>query len=378
MNNNRRSSIELLKVLAILLVIINHVIQTLCESNEYLVYQNYLIDITHVTRSGQQLLLAMLRYSGAFGNTLFFVCSAFFFLEKKESDKKKIFHILADVYIFSIFFLAIVLMTNRDNIDSKLIIKECFPTIFANNWYVTCYILFCFLYPLLNKIIYSLSQRELLRISMVLALLYILMCYIKNGLFFSSHLILWVTIYFVIAYIKIFMTCFCENRRYNIVLVTCGFAGGCGIIVLTNLLGLRFSFFADKLTYWDNNCSPFLIMTAIGLLNIVCGSNWKNKWVNAISSCSLLIYIIHENLLMRIYYRPRLWRYVYVNFERENHRCVLVWTFLLTMVIFMSSLLISLLYKKFVQNRIYIFCDKIMHRIKRLYNRLEICLLRIK
>ena len=226
MSNNRKSSIELLKVFAILLVVTNHVVQTLCESNEYVVYQNYLIDVTHATRNIQQLLLAILRYSGAFGNTIFFVCSAFFLIEKKESDKKKIFHIITDVYIFSIFFLIIVLITNHGNVDLKLIIKECFPTIFANNWYVTCYILFCILYPLLNKIIYCLSQRELLRISIVLTLLYIIMDYIKKDLFFPSHLILWVTIYFDIAYIKIFMTDFCENQKSNILLVICGFGGG--------------------------------------------------------------------------------------------------------------------------------------------------------
>ena len=226
MSNNRKSSIELLKVFAILLVVTNHVVQTLCESNEYVVYQNYLIDVTHATRNIQQLLLAILRYSGAFGNTIFFVCSAFFLIEKKESDKKKIFHIITDVYIFSIFFLIIVLITNHGNVDLKLIIKECFPTIFANNWYVTCYILFCILYPLLNKIIYCLSQRELLRISIVLTLLYIIMDYIKKDLFFPSHLILWVTIYFDIAYIKIFMTDFCENQKSNILFVICCFGGG--------------------------------------------------------------------------------------------------------------------------------------------------------
>ena len=67
-----------------------------------------------------------------------------------------------------------------------------------------------------------------------------------------------------------------------------------------------------------------------------------------------------------------------MNFEQENHSYVLVWTFLQIMVIFMVSLLISLFYKKFVQNKIYAFCDKIMHKMKMIYNRLEIHLLKIK
>ena len=374
----RKSGIELLKIFAILLIITNHVVQTLCEPNEFVSLQAYLMDISHATKNIQQLLVTMLRYSGVFGNTLFFVCSAWFFLGKKVQEKSKICHMIADVYVFSLLFLITVFITNNGNVDSKLIIKALFPTIFANNWYITCYILFCLLYPLLNKIIYSLSQQQLLRISMFLALLYIGMNYIKENLFFPSDLILWVTIYFVMAYIKLYMSRFCVSVRANVALFCVGVAGNCGIIILTNCLGLKISFFADKLMYWENDCSPFLILAAIGLFNIARRPNWKIKWINSLSGCSLLIYIIHENLLVRTYYRPVLWQYVYTEFEGEEHTYVLFWIFVLVVIIFIISLLIALLYKKLIQSRVYFVCDKIVQSVEKAYNQLEIRLLKIK
>ena len=35
-NKNRNSSVELLKIIAIIMIIINHVIQTLCTNNDYI------------------------------------------------------------------------------------------------------------------------------------------------------------------------------------------------------------------------------------------------------------------------------------------------------------------------------------------------------
>ncbi len=374
----RESGVELLKIFAILLIITNHVVQTLCEPNGYITYSDYLMDISHATRDAKQLILAMLRYSGVFGNTLFFVCSAWFLVDKQISNKRKICYMIADVWIFSIAFLGIALITNHGHVAVKLMIKELFPTTFANNWYITCYILFLLLYPWLNTIISKMTQPELFRSSILLALLYIVVNFIKDRMFFTSALILWVAIYFVVSYIKFFMCSFSDNLKANVILALVGLVGNYGIIFLTNALGLKISFFSDKVLYWDKNCSPFLIMAAIGLFNIVRRPGWKNKWINGISKCSLLIYIIHENLLVRTYYRPALWQYIYVRFEGGEYNHVLLWTFVQVLLIFVISLLISLLYKKFIQKYIHIICDKIVDKATVLYNRLEMRLLKIK
>ena len=218
----RESGVELLKIFAILLIITNHVVQTLCEPNGYITYSDYLMDISHATRDAKQLILAMLRYSGVFGNTLFFVCSAWFLVDKQISNKRKICYMIADVWIFSIAFLGIALITNHGHVAVKLMIKELFPTTFANNWYITCYILFLLLYPWLNTIISKMTQPELFRSSILLALLYIVVNFIKDRMFFTSALILWVAIYFVVSYIKFFMCSFSDNLKANVILALVG------------------------------------------------------------------------------------------------------------------------------------------------------------
>lgn len=236
-NFERHTGIELLKIFAIFLIITNHVVQTLSSPNEYVFNNGYIIDISLATDNIKYIILAMLRYSGVLGNNLFFISSAWFLLDKKVSDKKKLYFIMADVWIISVLFLISAFVTNHGSISAKLIIKSLFPITFSNNWYVTCYILFCLLYPFLNMIIYKMTHIQLFRTSILLALLYIFMNYIKDKLFFSSALILWVSIYFIVAYMKIYMLQILNSLKVNIIMLMIGMVGNYGSIFLINILG---------------------------------------------------------------------------------------------------------------------------------------------
>ena len=65
MKTSRYSGIELYKIIGILCVITSHII-----------YNDYLIDLNQATSNVQYLICAILRYSGAIGDTIFFVASA--------------------------------------------------------------------------------------------------------------------------------------------------------------------------------------------------------------------------------------------------------------------------------------------------------------
>lgn len=72
-NKERNSAIELLKIIGIILIVMSHVAQTISYKNPYIPIYNYVIDLTHATSNIQHLILSMLRYGGAIGNTIFLV-----------------------------------------------------------------------------------------------------------------------------------------------------------------------------------------------------------------------------------------------------------------------------------------------------------------
>lgn len=368
LKSKRNSCIELLKVFGIFLIVISHVIQTLHTQNAYVAENDYIINISRSTTDIQQFMLALLRYSGTLGNTIFFVCSAWFLLDSEKASKKKILQLLVDVWVVSIIILIVVYIIRDGNISKNLMIKQIFPTTFNNNWYITCYLLFYPLHPFLNWIIKKMEQKTLLKATLVLFFLYGCANYILPGLFFASSLVLWITIYFTIAYMKYYLTDLSNNMKSNILMLVIGLVGNLGIVCLTNFLGLHFGMFSNKLIRWCLFCSPFLLLVAISMLNIARNMRFDNRFVNYISSLSLLIYIIHENMLLRTFYRPVLWIYVHNQFGYEY---ILVWLFVLVIIVFAFGLIASIIYKHTIQKAVTTVCSWLYPVLQKIYRKIE-------
>lgn len=364
----RNSGIELLKIIAIFLVITFHVVQTLRSENRFISYNDYIVDVSVATTNIQTFILALLSYFGALGNTIFFVCSAWFLLRSSKHNKRKWFFMLFEIWIVSIAILIITIFIRHGDISGTLLIRSILPTTFSNNWYLTCYLLFYPIHPFLNSIIHTADKKHLFRISATLFLIYCCFNFINRAWFFPSRIILWVTIYFVMAYLQFYMKDFIDNTKYNLILLLFGFIGYIGIAITANVLGLHVSYLNDKTLHWATSCNPFLIAMSVALFNIMRKLTFKNKMINYISSLSLLIYIIHENILLRTYFRPAMWNYIYENYGYDN---VLLWVFALVFVVFIFGIVSSIIYDRTLRPLIRKIGDKIYSALRTIYLKIE-------
>jgi hypothetical protein len=289
-----------------------HTSQKLITGTEkYGINASYIYDISKASTSLQHILLIIIQYFGVWGNDIFFVCSAWFLLDNNRFKKKKEFFLFSEVWIISIIMLIAGLIVLHGDISTKNILKSIFPNTLGLNWYITCYLLFYPIHPILNKIILWMNQKTLLRTTIALSLLYIFINTIKEDLFFSSPLILWCAFYFLIAYLKFYLIDFSNNIKKNVWLFGANLIGILALIFATNVLGLHSSFFNDKDLHWAVNCNFFIIFMTIAMFNISRSIHFNNKFINYLSSLSLLVYIIHENLIMRRYIRPATWDFMY-------------------------------------------------------------------
>lgn len=269
-NADRQSAIELLKVFAIFLIVINHVTQTLSDRNVYVPYADYVMDVSVASTNIRAIILSMMRCFGSNGNTIFFVCSAWFLIDSKKANYKKILHMLVDIWVVSVIILILFRVVRGEAIDPQLVIKSLFPTTFSNNWYLTCYMIFYAIHPVLNKIIEGMDKQHLLRITLFLSALYITVNCVVNGLFATSgfatsELTVWITIYFGVAYGKKYLKAALSDRRRNMMTVLVSFCGFYGGLLITNSLLLRpefsqkFPYLSMSLRSWDTNYNPFLL-----------------------------------------------------------------------------------------------------------------------
>ena len=337
-------------------------------TNTHISFSDYVFPLTCATTDVSTIVLMLFIQFGALGNNIFFVCSAWFLVGRDNFSRKKAFSLLCTVWTVSICILVFFLGVGSYNISLKEIVKQILPTTFSNNWYATCYIIFLFVYPYLNMLIALVDQKKLLRIVLFSSLLWVLATYVKSDLFFTSSLTLWVTVYFLMAYLKLYCRNSMSSLNVGIGLVIVGSVGFVGQIVVTNFIGLHIVALSNQVLRWNKNCSPFYIMIAIGSLINTMHSHLKTRCINYVSSLTLFIYLIHDNYLLRTYTYPTIWQWIYTTYG-YGHVVLLNLGF--SVVLFLASLFISAVYKETIQRLVTKVSDKLYFIVSKAYGKVE-------
>lgn len=351
MRKQRNSGIELLKIIAIFMIVISHVTQTLGGGSVTAItyFNSAFIDLTKATIDTETVVLQNLRYLGELGNAIFFICSVWFLCDNEKISLNKIIQILLDVWVISIVYL-IITMIMGGNVSGIIIIKSLFPTIFANNWYITFYVIMYAIHPLLNTIINQMNQKSLLQFCIISFCLYFGLGFVIGNLFFASPLITYTVLYFCIAYIKKYNSQYTMNIALNTKILIAMLMANIFLIVFTNMLGLFMAQYVEKMgtqvLRWCSNCNPFLVMIALSLFNIFNGKYFVNKLINYLASLSLLVYALHENIIFREYIRPQVFILIY---EQFGYHYILLWVAAFAIILFSGSMIVAALYEKSIQ-----------------------------
>lgn len=352
MNEERKYGLDLLKIMAIIFIIINHICQTAYE-NPLMLPEMYgsLFHKEYVNNDIYYLIMCLIRNFGAIGNNLFFMCSAWFLCDKKTTNYKKVITIIIDTWCISVLFL-LFHMCFIGKLPILVVIKNIFPITFQNNWYVTFYVMFSVIYPLLNIIIRNISRNCHFIICLVGIIIYFGVDFLIGSYFYNSILIDYIILYFIVSYIKKYMMSFANNILYNKLMIIIGLIGTLGIMILTYLVGNKISIFGNYILHWCKINNPFVVILCIGLLNVFKDINLKSKIILDVSSLSLFIYLIHENYLFRNYSRVKMMVSLLLKYGYNN---VLLIIFAFSIFILVTSIIISFIYKK----TIHILAEKI-------------------
>lgn len=362
----RNSSIELLKIIAMFMIVISHLAQSYGTLHTNLpVTQEYFYDLKIASVNINNIIMILLRSLGAIGNDIFFICTAWFLVDSKKSNKKKVIEMLLDVWAINIAFL-LILKNGGVNVGKKDEIKAILPNTFALNWYITCYVIFYIIHPYLNKMIERLEKKGLLFLSLFMLFLYSIMNTITGGLFFTSNLIVFVTIYLCVAYIKKYMIKTISNKKIDRTIAILAVIFYILTIILLNALGTRISVLNSKMLHFVKTENPLFLLFAFSLFNLFRSRNFVNKGINNLSKLTLYIYVIQENSLFRTYIRP----YIFV-FIKDNmgYDLLPLWTILSAVLLFIASAILSWIYKVTLHKLIVKFVNKNYEKVRKLYNR---------
>lgn len=362
--NDRNSGIEILKIISIILIIMSHSVPFYGPDS------SFYINLNEASTSYVDIMFIVIRYMGQLGNVVFIICSSYYLLNKTSWNFSKIFKIIIDSFIISVSIYAMYFAYSKE-FNLNVAIKQFLPITFNNNWFVTCYLLFCLIYPILNVITKQLKRTVHLFIILVLAILYCGVSFVLNGAYYFNFLIGFIVIYFIVSYWRLYIQ---NNPKYNsvfyFILMSVMICLLVGIILFTNYIGLKYSIFSNQLLRWNTFINPLIIFIGISLFALFYKIRFFSKLINYFSSLSLFIYMIHENYCIREYIKPMFF----------NSFSGSVWQafFLLLSINISCSFLLAILYditigfisyyssKKFTSFS-YILYNKIENKLDRCY-----------
>ncbi len=308
----RNSSIELLKIFAIIMIVFSHAMAAWPAGDEYpytVIQQGgQYIDIWSATDNIQIIVIMIMKYLGQLGNVIFVSCSAWFLVESKKLKIERIVNLILDNFFISVLFLVVFLFCGI-KVHKILLIHSLLPFLFETNWFITCYVFLYALHPILNIIINSLEEAKYKQYLFVSICMYSFIALVLPGKLYSNDLVGFILIYFIVGYLRKYKNDFVNNKELHVKIIA--FTSILSIILFLgfDILGLRFSLLRNQMMRFCIFTNPLLIIIGISLLCYFQTKELKSPVINYMSSLSIYVYLIHCNDLVVKYLR-----YMYFDF----------------------------------------------------------------
>lgn len=303
----RKSNLELLRILSMLLIIMHH----------FAFHGTYKHDIFMGNYFKSEVIINSMQSLGKLGVNLFIFISAYFLVDKKFKFSRIISVTLLTLFYSTLIYVIILIIGVPISVNINLLTSILpFPGI-TTYWFVCSYVLMILLMPYMNLIIQSVSKKKLKLLLVILSIFWIIIPQLnsyfpgKVGLRMESlgvsEGIIFIYVYFLAGYIKLYPNKVTKNFKLNLIF---------SVILLVALflsiyLPMRLSFSNENIYQFTLNMVPsnsiIIILLTISVfcsfLNLDIGSI---KSINYISSSTFSVYLIHDNAIIR----PLLWNYI--------------------------------------------------------------------
>lgn len=286
---NKKSGIELLRIVAILMITLHHITFTVGIDS-----------VDMYTRLWGQFFFI----GGKVGVNCFVLITGYFLCQKKLNVGDSVLRIVklhSQVMVYCFIGLLIAFVGNIASINTVL--KSLFPVIFDTYWFVTAYVGLIFLSPILNIVISKLNKEEhTIGIVLMLTLISIIPTFTAQTIF-NSNLIWFIFLYIFAAYIKIY------NPKFKYILSKKYMPFALWILIWLGSVAFTIgeswipqlregtNFFTGMyiLPQFLNSVSWFLLF-----LNL----NIKSNFINKIGSHTFAGYLVQSNFVLFHYIEP--------------------------------------------------------------------------
>jgi len=358
----RQSNIELLRIIAMFLIVMHHYVM---HGTISFVYIDPPLTVQNV----------FALFIGSFGRPAvgIFVLICGYFSIKSDFKLPRFVSLVAQVFSYSVILLliAIFILPGGSSIGRDEILASIFPTVKGTYWFATSYIVLLLLSPYINKLLLKLTQKQH---KALIVLFVVIWCFIPTFLdasFPGSDLAYFVALYVIAAYIRLYPLKANPSRHFALF-------GFWAFILLASIASMSYllnysGVFRKYITYFaDYNKLPGAMCALELFLAMTQTKPFYSKLINGIAATSFGIYLIHDNFLIRSF----LWKTIFNNAAYVDTPFYFVHFIVSALIVFASCALIDTLFWKLSFGKLFHFLrdqylEKVIKFMKSIYFAIE-------
>ena len=360
MNKDRQSNFELMRIISMLMIVFWHII-----------YHADVIDNANESLSVIFMFIRAFIYIHV--NT--FVLVSGYFMCKTKFRMSKLIQLNNSIWFYKIFVPIVLIIFGFISIDIFSFIRILIPLHTIGYWFMTAYMYLYMISPVLNIVINNLKKEDFKKLLLVLFIIFSIMPFFTRQTIYNTNngygLLQFIILYFIGAYFReykiedsYYLKKFSLNAKrlilfslYSFLAIVLGF-----MFVATSynsygkIVDIVFNIISSSIMSYS---SPFIIIESVLFFLFFSLLNIKSKFINIVSSTTLGVYLIHDNMYIRkILYEG-------LGFTQDSYSVsILLKVFACTFLIFISCSLIEFIRQKIFK---FIYNRKISQKIRKGY-----------
>jgi len=327
--NVRNSSIEALRIMAIIMIIFHH----------FSFYGGFEWGTPSI--SIPRLWYNFIFMGGKIGVNLFVFISGYYLINDngRVFRLNKIAKLVGQVLFYSLVIYMIGGMIGAQDLGVSSLIKACFPITFSRWWFVSTYFVLYLLHPFLNKLLHSMDKSMYQTFLLVLVTFWSVIPTFTSSSYEGNSLLWFATLYSISGYIRLYgLNNKFSTMHYFIFWLICSFLSYISSVVFT-ILGTKWEFFASHTTYFFGESKITTLLISLNLFMIFATLKMNyHKWINTFASASFGVYLIHDNSLIRNF----LWTELFKNAHYQESLLLIPYSIMVVAIVYLVCSFIDL------------------------------------
>lgn len=277
----RNSNIELLRIIAMFMILAHH----------FIVHNGY--DVLKLPLGPERIFFQLVMAGGGkVGVVIFFSISAWFFLDKEQTIKsnlKRVWIMERELLFWSLILVTFYLVFDRTDLGMKLMVKSVMPLSMGVWWYATAYAIFLALLPFLAKGLKALGREYHLALATTVLVIWGLTSFIPGMVRISDGFFGFIYLFILISAYKWYMEPFTTRQVWLMI------GTGLGFFLLYTCASITLSLLGhDMGIYITSDWRLPVIMVGFGMFLLFDRVTFHSRVINRIAQSAFAVYLITD------------------------------------------------------------------------------------